>query len=86
MATGEDNSLGPVVIGAREIYDKLILVGGQVNDLRTEIRLVQQDISELKRDLAEYKDRLRTVERRVWAIPSASTIIATVALLVTLYG
>lgn len=85
MAEG-DGSVGPVVIGAREIYDKVVEVGGHVTDLRTELRLVQQDVIELKQDLAEYKDRLRSVERRVWAIPSASTIIATVALLITLYG
>jgi len=76
-------SLGPVIIGAREIYDKVVQVGGQINGVHADVRLMEQTINELKQDLAEYKDRLRSVERRVWAIPSASTIIAAVALILT---
>lgn len=83
MAPPDDGSLGPVVIGAREIYDKLVLLGKTTGEVHTEVKIMRHEIEDLKQDVEEYKNRLSQVERKVWTIPAPGTIIAALALVIT---
>lgn len=83
MAPSDDDSLGPVVIGPREIYDKLVLLGETTGEVCTEVKIMRHEIQDLKQDVEEYKTRLSQVERKVWTIPAPGTIIAALALVIT---
>ncbi|MCI3271032.1 hypothetical protein [Streptomyces cylindrosporus] len=76
-----DNDLGTVSIGAREIYDQLVA-------MRDEVRASAQTHVAVAEKLADHEDRLRSVERWKYAVPtalataviSAATTITTVVL------
>jgi hypothetical protein len=63
MAEQED-SLG-VTIGAREIYD-------QVVGLRDDVRSLVQSNDAVQETLTDHEDRLRSVERWKYAVPTAT--------------
>lgn len=77
--------LGHVVIGAQEIYNLCVELRSQSNETRSDIRALQRTLDQVVEDLKDHETRLRAVERRAWAIPSAATVIAMVALLVSAY-
>lgn len=81
----DSGSLGHVVIGAQEIYNLCVVLREQSNETRNDIRSLQRTLDQVVEDLKDHETRLRAVERRAWAIPSASTAIALVALLVSAY-
>lgn len=76
---GED--LGTVTIGAREIYDELVAMRG-------EVRASAQTHATVAEKLADHEDRLRSVERWKHANITALTIavISAVVTLVTKLG
>lgn len=80
----DDGSLGRVVIGAQEIYNVCVELRGQMGEVRGDLRELRKTVEELAKDQEDHEDRLRAVERKAWAIPSASTAIALVALIFTL--
>jgi hypothetical protein len=65
---------GPVVITARDVYDAVILLKSQVE------RLVDQNI-EMSGDVKDHEQRIRTLERARWPLPTLSALIAVAALL-----
>lgn len=86
--------LGPVTIGAREIYDAVIALTGQLKEVRGDLRRqedahavqvarVAEDRRHVNERMAGYASRLRAVEKRVWALPSASLIVAVLAVVVS---
>lgn len=85
MATPDPGPLGHVVIGAQEIYNLCVVLREQGNEIRSDVRSLQRTVDQLVEDLKDHETRLRVVERRAWAIPSASTAISLVALLVAAY-
>lgn len=76
-----DNDLGTVTIGAREIYDELVAT-------RADVRSSSDRLATVATTLTDHEDRLRSLERRTYALPaalvaaflSAATTITTVLL------
>lgn len=60
--------LGPVIIGAREIYDKVIAVAAMVGELRA-------DVANVQRDRADHEARIRALEKNRWP-PHAIALVA----------
>lgn len=67
--------LGPVYIGAREIYDQVVRLQGTVE------RMADQHVNTAD-DMKDHEARLRSLERRQWPLPTVSALVALVALLV----
>lgn len=65
--------LGPVYIGAREIYDQVMKLSGQVAAL-------SQQITDQTVRTADHETRLRSLERGRWPLPSVSILVAIGAL------
>jgi ABC-type transporter Mla subunit MlaD len=59
-----DNDLGSVTIGAREIYDELVAMRGDVRASTDRLTTVVDTLS-------DHEGRLRTLERRMHAVPAA---------------
>ena len=67
--------LGPVIIGAREIYDALVRLTATVD------RLVDQHDG-TRVEVADHEARLRTLERSRWPLPSLAALVSIAALIV----
>ncbi|MGW1837090.1 hypothetical protein [Streptomyces sp. NPDC002067] len=70
------DELGAVVIGAREIYDELVA-------LRGDVRSMSQTHETVAQNLADHESRLRSLERWRYALPvaavtSAGTVVVAV--------
>lgn len=61
--------LGGVVITSREIYDAVVRLTGRVDVL-----IAQSE--EVRHDLQDHENRLRTLERARWPLPALSVLIA----------
>lgn len=77
--------MGHVVIGAQEIYNICVVLREQGAETQRAVTKLQTTVDQMAEDLKDHETRLRAVERRAWAIPSAATVIATMALLVSIY-
>lgn len=66
-----------VHITGREIYDAVVRLTGRVDVL------IEQQTA-VRADLADHEDRIRTVERRLWPLPTVSVVVAVAALGVAL--
>jgi hypothetical protein len=65
--------LGPVTIGAREIYDQVVRLQVAVE------RMGDQHIGTAD-DIKDHEARLRSLERGRWPLPTVSVLVALVAL------
>lgn len=70
---------GPVVIGAREIYDA-------VQSLRTEVQGLVAGVQEQARRQDDQEARLRSLERRQWPLTSIAVLISVAAVILALLG
>ncbi len=61
--------LGGVVITSREIYDAVVRLTGRVDVL------IEQQ-SQVRTQLQDQEQRLRTLERARWPLPALSVLIA----------
>lgn len=84
---------GPVVITTRDIYDMLVNVKAAVDSMAPlparvsdhEERLREIEAREdLTRRVGQMESQLGELQRKVWAIPGASAVIAAAALVLTL--
>lgn len=69
--------LGPVEIGAREIYDAVMATQAAVSGLAEQMR-------DATRHVADHEYRLRDVERARWPLPALSIVVALAALAASL--
>ncbi|MER7212441.1 hypothetical protein ABT340_35760 [Streptosporangium sp. NPDC000239] len=69
--------LGPVTIGAREIYDELKTVGGKVDR-------VDAKVDGIVAEVADHETRLRALERGRWPLPSLAAVLAFASLVLAL--
>lgn len=76
--------LGPVTIGAREIYDQLLDTDRKVDGIRGEVQQVAQGQGELAKDLNDHENRLRTLEGARWPLPSAAVLLSLAGLVLAL--
>ncbi|GHH67665.1 hypothetical protein GCM10017673_15040 [Streptosporangium violaceochromogenes] len=72
--------LGPVTIGAREIYDLLLATDRKVDNIRAEVAQVASGHGELVADHADHEARIRALERGRWPLPSVAALIALASL------
>lgn len=94
MAPHTTDPLGPVHIGAREIYDAVVRVGNAVErltDQHADIeRTVDQHDDQLRMltpvpdRITDHEGRLRVLESARWPLPAAGVLIALAALVVAL--
>ena len=82
-----------VQIGAREIYDRLAdvdrkvdAVGSKVDRLVDAHDVIRGDIGELREDIRDHEDRLRTLERGRWPLPSLAALCSIAAVVIALIG
>ena len=82
-----------VQIGAREIYDRLAdvdrkvdAVGSKVDRLVDAHDVIRGDIGELREDIRDHEDRLRTLERGRWPLPSLAALCSIAAVAIALIG
>lgn len=78
--------LGPVQIGAREIYDQLLQTDRKVDAVRSEVAQVARAHGELVADLTDHEARIRTLERGRWPLPSVAALIALASLIVAIWS
>lgn len=70
--------LGPVYIGAREIYDKLVIVDASV-------RRVSDQITDLAQDVKDHEVRLRALEKARWPLPALAILVSMASLALTMF-
>lgn len=66
--------LGPVTIGAREIYDELKTVGVKVDR-------VDSKVDGIVAEVADHETRIRALERGRWPLPSLAALVALASLI-----
>jgi hypothetical protein len=71
--------LGPVTIGAREIYDQLLATDRKVDGIRGEVAQVANGHGELTKDLADHEARIRNLERGRWPLPSLAAVVSLIS-------
>lgn len=76
--------LGPVTIGAREIYDQLLATDKKVDGIRGEVQQVAQAHGEMTKDLADHEARIRALERGRWPLPSAAVLLSLAGLVLAI--
>ncbi|MEU6246424.1 hypothetical protein [Glycomyces sp. NPDC047010] len=76
--------LGTVTIGAREIYDEVVSMRGDLGRFGGELSRISDADETTQENLADHEDRLRQMERRLWAIPTAATLLAVGSLVVAI--
>lgn len=76
-----DNDLGTVTVGAREIYDELVA-------MREDVRTTAQSLATVADTLADHEDRIRSVERWKYSIPTAlmTAVVSAVVAITTKLG
>jgi hypothetical protein len=67
--------LGPVVIGAREIYDAVVRMGGKLD-------LVAEQHTETRAEVRDHEARIRVLERARWPLPSLAALISIASLVI----
>lgn len=77
-----DEPMGHVRIGLKEIYEQLVAVQKQISDMRGDMQSASIADRHAEYKLKDHEARLRLLEKRVWAIPGAATIIAVAAIAV----
>ncbi|WP_207757059.1 hypothetical protein [Nonomuraea cypriaca] len=71
--------LGPVTIGAREIYDQLLATDRKVDGIRGEVAQVAQAHGEIAKDMTDHEARIRNLERGRWPLPSLAALVSVVS-------
>lgn len=92
-----DTNDGPVVVTQARIYELLLGIDSSVKLLTADVVTARATITDheqrlreieqredLSRRVAEMERTVKSLQQRVWAIPSASVLIAAAALSVTL--
>jgi hypothetical protein len=72
----------PETIGFRDLYDKLVAQGEVLNEIRTMTAVQQIRLETLEREDQDQEARVRAIERRLYAIPSAAVVISLGSLIV----
>jgi len=67
--------LGPVVIGAREIYDAVTRLAAKVD------RLVDQHDA-TRMEVSDHESRLRILERSRWPLPAVTALVSVASLVI----
>jgi hypothetical protein len=90
------DSLGPVTIGPREIYDQVVQLrraaerlADRIDDTAKELvdhenRLRTLEAGDAARAVPDHEVRIRAIERRSWPLPSLAALIAVASLVVTI--
>lgn len=71
--------LGPVIIGAREIYDQVIRIGAAVDR-------VAGQVDDTKQEVADHEARIRALERSRWPLPALAVLVSIASLVLAYAG
>lgn len=74
---------GFVTISNREVFDRLGLVQSQVAELSVKLDPVSVAIARVEAELLDHENRLRSLERRAWALAGGAAVIGGIAAKVT---
>jgi hypothetical protein len=69
--------LGPVTIGAREIYDELLTVGSKVDKVDAKVDVIVNDVN-------DHETRIRALERARWPLPSLAALFGLASLILAI--
>ena len=69
------DQFGPVIITGREIYDAIIRVSSKVDLLSAQMTAYEQD-------KLDHEKRIRSIERRMWPLPSVAVLLSAAAVVV----
>ncbi|MBG0830501.1 hypothetical protein HS041_22325 [Planomonospora sp. ID67723] len=69
--------LGPIQIGAREIYDQLVSTDRKVDTIIAAH-------AEVIKDLGDHESRIRALERGRWPLPSLAALFGLASLIVAI--
>lgn len=79
--------LGPVTIGAREIYDAVLRLQGSVDRLsdhqQAQARETDARFAAVGTRIDDHEQRIRTGERSRWPLPSVAVLLSLLALVLT---
>ena len=89
--------MSEVIVTPEQMYQLLLCIDSKVSaltatmdtldervaDHEARLRTIEQK-EDLARRVAEIEGSLREIQRRVWALPSAATVIAAAAIILTL--
>jgi len=68
--------LGPVVITAREVYDAVVRVSGQV-------ALLDSKVTDIATDGRDFESRIRALEKNRWPLPALAVLVSIAAIIVS---
>lgn len=63
-------------ITLRDVYDAVTELSDGVSELRSDVRRVADREEDAARVAADHEDRLRALERRLWALPSLAAVLS----------
>lgn len=67
---------GPVIIGAREIYDAVVRVSGKADGIAMQLTTIVADQQ-------DQEARIRALERARWPLPSVAVLLSAAAVVTT---
>lgn len=73
-----------IVVTSREIYDAVVRLTGRVDVLIEQQTHTNRQIDDIKKDLRDHEDRLRSLERARWPLPALAAVIAVASLALTI--
>ncbi|MEV4457002.1 hypothetical protein [Microbispora sp. NPDC049633] len=76
--------LGPVTIGAREIYDLLLRTDRKVDQIDSKVEQVATAHAATVTDLADHESRIRALERGRWPLPSVAALVSLASLILAI--
>ena len=75
--------MSPSEIGPHQIYEEVRASRNDIHGVRTDVAVLTGSVHQIGNRMTDHETRIRALERRMWAIPTATTVIAAVALIVT---
>lgn len=74
----EGGGIGGVSIGAREIYDELVGMRAEVQNLAAadrqtadKLAVIADKLVEISADIGDHEGRIRSIEKWIWSAPAA---------------
>lgn len=76
--------LGPVQIGAREIYDQLLQTDRKVDQIGGKVEGIGGNLASVVSEVADHETRIRVLERGRWPLPALAAVLGAGSLVMTI--
>lgn len=70
--------MGSISITAREVYDAVVRLTGRVD-------VLIEQVTKTRTEVQDHENRLRSLERARWPLPSAAILLSVAALVIPLF-